>query len=51
MKVHLGFVSEVWTLWKESCFLVPVCVGCDLFFKYDGYQNFDSEYEINMNDD
>jgi len=32
MKVHLGFLSEVWTMWKESCFLVPVCVGCDLFF-------------------
>jgi len=36
MKVHRAFVSEVWPMWKESCSLVPVCVGCDLFFKCNG---------------
>jgi len=43
MKVHLAFLSEVWPMWKESCFLVPVCVGCDLFFKWFT-KTFDSEF-------
>ena len=48
------FLSEVWALLKESCFLVPVCVGCDFFFKYDGYRNFwfriwnQHEWSLNM---